>query len=177
MNGLQFSEKIYSSPKRFIVLRKKFIVLRKDLYFSEKTELVKTEKNVLKKVLFSTTNESLLESNGVAAEWTWNVSDGRRIHHEGSPHSRGQQGRTFSSPVLSCPYFAVLSLLQISRETNIERNQERNETKGGKNKAAKLRMTTRQTKQEGKKLNDTNMGKKQRNAEEEWLEKTKIETT
>lgn len=66
----------------------------------------------------------------------------------------------FSSPVLSDPYFAVLSLLQTSLETKIERQHERNKTNRGRNKSAKWKKTGRQTKKEGKKLNDTKMGKK-----------------
>jgi len=68
----------------------------------------------------------------------------------------------FSSPVLSNPYFAVLSLLQTSLKTKIERQHERNEKKRGRNKSAKWRKIGRQTKKEGKHLNNTKMGKNKR---------------
>lgn len=71
----------------------------------------------------------------------------------------------FFSPVLSNPSFVVLSVLQTSLETKIERKHERNETKRGRNKSAKWRKTGRQTKKEGKKLNDTKMGKNKRSRE------------
>lgn len=64
----------------------------------------------------------------------------------------------FSSPVLSDPYFAVISLLQTSLETKMERQHERNDMKRRRNKSAKWRNTGRQTKKEGKELNDTKMG-------------------
>jgi hypothetical protein len=94
-------------------------------------------------------------------EWKSNAPDGQQIHLEGSPHSREAQVHTlndplpFSSPVLYYPYFAVLSLLQTSLETKIERQHERNETKRRRNISAKWRRTGRQTNKEGKKLNDT----------------------
>jgi hypothetical protein len=77
----------------------------------------------------------------------------------------------FSSPVLSEPYFAVLSLLQTSLETKIEGEHERNESKRGRNKSAKWRKRGRQTKKEGKKLNDTKMGKYKRTQRKNVSEK------
>jgi 1,4-alpha-glucan branching enzyme len=68
----------------------------------------------------------------------------------------------FSSPVHSDPYFAVLSLLQTSLETKIERQHERNETKRGRKKSAKWRKTNKERMKEVKGYKDGEKRRRER---------------